>query len=457
MPTTSQADRRPEAAPRRQLTLLDSTAIIVGIIIGSSIYEMSPAIAGCMQNATMLLGVWVLGGVLSVLGSLCYAELATAYPVEGGDYVYLTRAMGRTVGFLFAWAQFWVVRPGSIGFAAYVFADYANRLYHLGDGNLVLIAYASGSIVVLTAINILGVREGKWTQNVLTAVKVLGLVAVIVAGMCFTAPAAPAATDAAPVESNFYLAMIYVLFAYGGWNEMAYVGAEVRDPQKNILRALLLGAAAVTAIYVLVTLAFIHALGLAGTQHAKTVAADVLQLALGPVGGRTVSLLICISALGAINGMIFTGARIYYAMGTEHRLYAWLGRWSPRWQTPLRSLLIQAAVTLALVVCFGLGKSGFQSMVTFTTPVFWIFFLLVGVSLFVLRYREPQTPRPYRVHGYPLVPLLFCLSSLLMVYASISYAYENRTYEALWSVGILAVGAVMSYFDSSSSAAEKAP
>ena len=447
--------------PRRQLTLLDSTSIIVGIIIGAAIYESSPKIAGCVPNAWWLMGVWVLGGVLALVGALCYAELATAYPLDGGDYVYLTRALGRKTGFLFAWAQFWVVRPGNIGALAYVFADYANRLWPIGKDYRALMTYAMAAVLVLSGINILGVREGKWTQNLLTAVKVLGLAAVVVAGICFAAPAASPAVAAPAMKLNLYLAMIFVLFAYGGWAEMAFVAAEVRNPQKNILRALLLGTVAVTLIYVLVNLAFLHALGLAGMRE-KGVAANVLQIAMGPWGQRLISLLICISALGAINGTIFTGARIYYALGTEHRLFAWLGQWSPRWQTPARSLAVQAAVTLALVVGFGLSGSGFESLVIFTTPVFYLFFLLVGVSLLVLRWRDPQTPRPYRVPWYPWTPLVFCLSSLFMLYAGLSYAwstlsdaYVNTENEARWSIavavgvslGIMIVGAVVSWFD----------
>jgi amino acid transporter len=448
MSSTSPADAgRSDAAPRRQLSLLDSTSIIVGIIIGATIYESSPLIAASVPNAACLLGIWALGGGLSLIGALCYAELGAAYPRAGGDYVYLTRGLGRTVGFLFAWAQFWIVRPGSVGAMAYVFADYAYQLCPLGDRQLALTAYAACPIIVLTGINILGVREGKWTQNLLTAVKLAGLAAVAAAGLYFAAPAAQSVPVVEPSWSGFYLAMILVLYAYGGWNEMAYVGAEVRNPQRNILRALLLGTAAVTLLYLLLNLAFLHALGLAGTRGATAVAANVLTLALGHWGARLISLLICISALGAINGMIFTGARIYYAMGTEHRLYAWLGRWSPRWQTPARSLLIQAAVTLALVVVFGRGRSGFQTMVIFTTPVFWIFFFLVGVTLFALRRREPDLPQPYRVPCYPLVPLLFCCSSLFMVCSSIFYAYVHQSYEALWSVGILLVGVVASCFD----------
>ena len=252
------------------------------------------------------MGVWVLGGLLALVGAFCYAELATAYPRDGGDYLYLTRGLGRKTGFLFAWAQFWIVRPGNIGALAYVFADYANRLWPLGQGKPALVAYAAASVVVLTGINVLGVREGKWTQNLLTAVKVLGLAAVVVAGFCFAAPAAPTKVHALPAETNLYLAMIFVMFAYGGWAEMAFVAAEVRNPQKNILRALLLGTAAVTLIYVLINLAFLHALGLAGMQE-KGVAAKVMPIAMGPWGQRLISLLICISALGAINGTIFTG------------------------------------------------------------------------------------------------------------------------------------------------------
>ncbi len=443
----------PSAAPRRQLTLFDSTCLIVGIIIGAGIYRSSPTIAALTPNLAWLMGLWLLGGALSLIGALCYAELATAYPKQGGDYVYLTRAMGRRVGFLFAWCQLWIVRPGSIGAMAYVFAEYANRIWPRAEGQsagYVLVAYAAGSIIVMTAINILGVREGKWTQNVLTTAKVLGLAAIVAIGLLSAGPAAPTpeppATPSNFTLSDFGMAMIFVLFVFGGWNEMAYVGAELRNPRKNILRTLLIGTLSVTAIYVLVNLAFVHALGLDGAR-CPTAAADVLKLGIGPWADQAISLLICISALGAINGQIFTGSRIYYAFGTEHRLYVWLGRWNPRLGTPVCSLLIQGAITLALAVWFGLGHEGFESMVKFTTPGFWFFFTLVGASLIVLRKREPNVERPYRVPFYPVTPILFCLSSIFMVYAGLDYAVTNRSWEAFWSIAILLVGVVMSFHD----------
>jgi amino acid transporter len=301
-----------------------------------------------------------------------------------------------------------------------------------------------GAIVVLTVVNILGVREGKWTQNFLTAVKVAGLAAICVVGLLLAPAGASPAADGGRGPADFRQAMILILYAYGGWNEMAYVAAEVRDPRRNILRSLVLGTVAVTLIYVLGNAAFIHALGFEGMAGSKAVAADVLRRGAGDWAGRAISLLICISTLGAINGMIFTGARITYAMGAEHRVYAWLGRWNARRGTPVWSLVIQAAVTLALVVGFGRTRGGFQSLVNFTTPVFWVFFVLVGVSLFALRWREADWPRPYRVPGYPMVPILFCLSSLFMVWASLSWAVEHRSGEAVWAVGILAVGLALS-------------
>jgi basic amino acid/polyamine antiporter, APA family len=440
------------AFPRQELTLLDSTCIIVGIIIGVGVYRSGPAVAGLAPSALWLIGFWLLGGAFSLIGALCYAELATAYPQEGGDYVYLTRAFGRRTGFLFAWCQLWIVRPGSIGAMAFAFAEYANRIWPQAAGPAatgVLVAYAVGAIAVLTLVNMLGVREGKWTQNVLTAAKVLGLAVIVVTGFWGVAPsaAAPAVPPAGTGLADLGLAMIFVLFTYGGWNEMAYVSAEVKDPQKNILRALLIGTLAVTVIYVAVNGAFLHALGLAGARHA-TVAADVLALGLGSWAGLAISLLIAISALGAINGQIFTGARIYYAMGGDHRLYAWLGRWSARRGTPLCSLAIQAAITIALAVWFGLGQDGFERMVTFTTPGFWFFLMLVGVSLFVLRRREPAVQRPFRVPGYPVTPVVFCLASGLLVYASLDYAVAHRSWEAWWSIAILLVGVGLSFYRS---------
>ena len=208
----------------------------------------------------------------------------------------------------------------------------------------------------------------------------------------------------------------------------------------------MLGTVAVTVIYLLMSVATVNALGMDGSRR-PTAAADVLALAAGPWAGKAVSLLICISALGAVNGQIFTGSRIYYAFGAEHKLYARLGRWNPRRGTPIWSLLIQGAITLSLAVWFGLCRGGFDSMVKFTTPGFWGFLTLVGAALIVLRIRHPDADRPYRVPGYPITPIVFCLSSAYMVYASLDFAVRHGSWEAFWSIGILLVGVALSFYD----------
>lgn len=459
------------AAPKQQLTLFDSTCIIVGVIIGSGIYETSPKIAAAasgiaaqwteqwpwlgeqvaqhvwlgwlVSDAALIIGVWLLGGLLSLIGALCYAELANAYPKSGGDYVYLTRAFGREMGFLFAWAQLWVVRPASIGMYAYVFARYANQLYALPEHWNPFLVYAAGAIVLLSLINMLGVMMGKWTQNVLTVIKVLGLAAIVAVGLWATPSEVQPAQPMAP-WGNLGLAMILVLYTYGGWNEMAYVAAEVRNPRKNILRALILGTVAVASIYALVNVAFIRALGVVGFRSSQAVATDVLNL-VTPWAGKIISILICISTLGAINGMIFTGARIYYAMGTDHKLYSWLGSWDQKRGAPVASLVAQGLVTLAMVVGFGwqAGEQGFDALLAFSAPIFWFFFLLVGLGLFALRTAEPDRSVNYRVPGYPIIPVLFCLSSLFMLYSSINYAVSTLSTLALWAIGIMLLGLVL--------------
>lgn len=435
------------SAPRRHLTLLDSTSIIIGIIIGAGIYETTPLIAANVTGPWMLLGAWLLGGAASLIGAMCYAELTTAYPREGGDYVFVTQAYGPRAGFLLAWCWFWIVRPGSIGAMAFIFARYAAQLRPLGLGSTDLLIYACLSVVALTILNIFGLRSGARTQNLLTLIKTLGLLAIFAIGITADPPPATAAVPAPALsaEPSFSLAMIFVLFTYGGWNDISYVAAEVRDPRRNLLRALVIGTVAVTLIYILVNLAFLRALGFEGIARSEALAADAMTRGWGRGGSTFISALICASALGAINGMLLTGGRIYYALGQDHRLFAWLGHWNPRLGTPVRSLIVQSVVTVALVAGFGAYEEGFGRMVVFTTPVFWFFLLLVGISIFILRRRAAapglsQTAPPYRVPLYPLTPLLFIATCLFMLYASIDYAATQPHPEAMWTIVTIVAG-----------------
>ena len=251
---------------RRELSLFDSTCIVVGIIVGAGIYETAPTVAWGMGSTAGVIGVWLVGGLFALAGALCYAELATAYPHRGGDYVYLNRAYGGWAGFLFGWSQLAIIRPGDIALMAFVFARYAQSIYQpFPHANIV---YAALAVLLITLINLAGLRAGKWTQNVLTVAKIVGLLSIVLAGLLAPAPGAEAAATGSegPTLDGVKLALILVMFTFGGWNEMAYVSAEVKRPERNIVRALVLGTAAVTACYVLLNIAYLSALGL-GAQE----------------------------------------------------------------------------------------------------------------------------------------------------------------------------------------------
>jgi len=400
------------SAPAKALTLFDSTCLIVGIIVGAGIYQTAPDVARGVGGPWGVMAIWLCGGLLSLCGALGYAELATAYPREGGDYVYLGRAYGRWAGFLFGWAQLAVVRPGDIAVMAFVFGTYAKSLYEPFAG--CELVYTVGAIVVLTIINALGVREGKWTQNLLTIVKLLGLLAVVVIALFGTS--APVAREAAgPLPAT--LAMILVLFTFGGWNEMAYVAAEVKDSRRNIVRALVTGTAAVTVVYLLINGAFLHRLGYAGLTQSQAVATDVVATVFPQTGARLIAALICVSALGALNGLIFTGARISYAMGAEHPVFGWLGRWEPRTGTPARALVAQGAIAVALVIALG----SFINAILYTAAAVYAFYLATTLAVIVLRRKEPHVERPYRVTGYPVTPLIFSAACAFLIYSAIIY------------------------------------
>ena len=422
-----------QETPRKQLSLFDSTCLIVGIIIGVGIYQMAPDIAKGASNWWGVLAIWVAGGLISLFGALGYAELASAYPRQGGDYVYLSRAYGRWAGFLFGWVQLSIVRPGDIAVVSFAFAMYARMLYDPLAGTAfpyTLQLYACSAVVLLTAINILGVREGKWTQNLLTVVKALGLLAIVGVAVAVPHRAAPTTQAVSPMPLS--LAMIFVLFAFGGWNEMAYVAAEVKNPRRNIVRALVVGTVAVTVLYLLVNGAFLYTLGYNGLASSNAVAADAVSTVFPTLGGRIISALICISALGAVNGLVFTGARISYAVGAEHRAFRIVGKWNAQTGTPAYALLIQGAIALVVIVALG----SFGDTVLYTAPAVYCFYLATSLAVIVLRDKEHAVDRPYRVTGYPITTIIFCNVCAFLIYSAVRY----RPWVALASLGILLLG-----------------
>jgi len=428
-------------APQKELSLFDSTCLIVGIIIGAGIYETAPAIAGCSNSWLAVLALWAAGGLLSLFGALGYAELAAAYPREGGDYVYLSRAYGPWAGFLFGWVQLVIVRPGDIAAMAFIFSRYGRSLFDplAGSGareTWTSLVYAIGAVAVLTAINVIGVREGKWTQNLLTAVKALGLLGILAVALAGPPGSGAGPEAAAQGSTPLSLALILVLFTFGGWNEMAYVAAEVKRPERNIVRALVVGTISVTVLYLLANGAFFYALGRGGTAASEAVAADTIGTVFPEIGGRLISALVCISALGAVNGLIFTGARISYAVGGDHHAFRLLGRWHPRTGTPVAALLVQAAVAVVLIIVLG----SFLDTVLYTAAAVYSFYLATSAAVFVLRRKEPRAARPYRVTGFPVTTLIFCAVCAFLIYSAVKYALENNLWFAAMTGGILLAG-----------------
>jgi len=437
------------AEPRPVLALHEAVAIVVGIVIGAGIFKTPAIVAGLAAHPAWMFGAWLLGGLVSLAGALVYAELATACPHAGGDYHFLGRAYGRSVAFLFAWARFAVITTGSIALLAFVYGDYMQTLLPLGAHGAAW--HAAAAVVVFSLVNLRGLRAGVRTQSVLTALEVGGLLLVVVAGLWLAFGASPAPAPAAPPApvpglGAFGMAMVFVLLTFGGWNEAAYISAELKDARRNMLRALLWSIGLVTALYLLVTWACWRGLGMARMAASHAVAADLLHAAFGPAGATLVAVLVAVAALTSINATMIVGARSAFAAGRDWPALARLGRWDARRDTPALAMLAQGAGSLALVAAGRLAGGGFHAMVEFTAPVFWLFFLLTGFALIVLRRREPALERPFKVPGYPWVPLAFCASCACMLWSSLSYVHGQAVggFSAAWiGVAVLATGGLV--------------
>lgn len=426
--------------PENTLSIAETVMIIVGIVVGAGIFKTPSLVAANSGSGGVFLMFWIAGGVASLIGALCYAELATSYPNTGGDYHFLTRAYGQGPGFLFAWARMAVIQSGSIAMLAFLLGDYLSEVLYLGafSGSV----YAALVVVLLTLVNMAGIRSGARTQFVFTLSIIAGLLFVVGAGLLTTPAVAAAPQNTGWSSSAFGMAMIFVLLTYGGWNEAAYLSAELKDSRRNMIRVMLYSIGAITLIYLLINFAFLRSMGLAGMTGSEVVAADLMRMVMGDRGARFISLLIAITVLSSINGSIITGARTTYSLGRDFPLLAFLGQWHHVRSTPTMALGVQAFIALLLI---GLGtatRGGFVMMVEYTAPVFWFFLLLVGLSLFVLRHKDANRPRPFTVPLYPLTPLLFCGICGYMLYSSIMYTEMG----ALLGVAVLFTGLPLLYF-----------
>jgi APA family basic amino acid/polyamine antiporter len=406
------------SALTRSITLLHATALVAGTIIGASIFVQPSAIVEAVPSVRAVYLVWIVAGILTLFGALIAAELASAYSTAGGVYIFLKESFSPGVGFLWGWAMFWTMHTGIIAAIAMVFARYA--AYFIPVGNLGLKLLAVGAIATLSAVNYLGVRQGSAIQTSFTIAKVTAIIAIIAVafivgpreplatGVAATIDATHAASSAGMAHA-FALALVASLFAFGGWHIVTYTAEETEEPEKTVPRALLIGVILVTACYVALNAAYFHVLPPTRIASSTRVAADAADAVLGTGGAAFMSALVAISTFGALNGVILAGPRVYMAMARDGMLFRWAGEIHLTFRTPYRAIVLQAAWATVLVV-----TGSYRSLFTRVVYTEWIFFALMAAGLMRLRSRSEYAPA-YRLRGYPLIPLVFILSSLYIV------------------------------------------
>ena len=426
--------------PRRQVGVWEAISVCVGMVIGAGIFKSPSLVAANVDSESAMLLAWAFGGAMSLAGALCFAEMAAAFPDTGGDYHFLRRALGARVGFLFAWSRFAVIHTGSLAMLAFVLGDYVGELASLGPLGSPLVAVFA--IVALAAVNLTGLRAGMGTQVALMVVVFAGLVAVGLAGIAIAVQDMPPVVPAGPGNPSAQglgTALVFVFLAYGGWSDAATLSAEMRDPRRGITRALVAGMAIVTALYLFANWAYLRGLGLAGVAGSKAPAADLVQLAFGPIAQAAMVAVVAVTAITSMNAILIAGARTTYAAARDTGGLGALADWQLARGTPAPAIVAIGIVALLLVGLGAWTRSGFATMVDFLSPVYWLFLTLSGAALIVLRRRFPDTVRPFRVPGYPLLPVAFMATSAYMVYASIAHVRIGTVF----GIAVLLAGVVV--------------
>jgi APA family basic amino acid/polyamine antiporter len=411
--------------------------MVVGGIIGSGIFLNPAIVAQRVGTVTLTLGVWILGGIVALIGAMVFAELGARRPVAGGGYVYLRECFGRLPAFLYAWTLLLVIATGAIAAVAVTFATYSTALLGLDPRAAVPLAVAA--ILILSAINYLGVRPGAITQNVFTLLK-LGALAVLViaalAGSSTPAPAAPAAAESGNVVLAVGAALVPVLFAFGGWQQTNFIAEELRDPARNLPRALLAGVTLVVVVYLLANLAYVKTLGLSGLARSSAPAADVMSALLGDTGRTLIAAGIVVSTFGFLNLVILVSPRVYRAMAGDGLFFSRLARLHPRYRTPGAAIVLQGGWAILLTLTGGYGE-----LLDYVVFGDWIFFGATAATLFLYRSRERRGLESrdlrFRMPGYPITPLIFILAAVYVVLGSVLSNPNN----ALKGIALIAIGA----------------
>jgi len=406
-------DAAAESRFKRAIALPHATAMVVGIIIGASIFVQPSEITGRVPSVSGVFLVWVVSGMLTIFGALVCAELSSSFTRSGGVYLYLSAAFSPAIGFLWGWAMFWSMHSGIIAAISVVFARYAAFFVPLTGGEIKAVAIAA--ILVISAVNYIGVRQGSTLQLLFTAGKLGAIAFILVFGFVCGAGRAAHFTSGdlgglgGVSTGGFLLALVAGLFAFGGWHMVTYSSEETRDPQKIIPRALILGTILVTLCYLILNAVYMYVLPLATVAASTRIAADAADALVGHGGGAFMSSLVMFSTFGGLSGIILCGPRVYYAMARDGLLFQWFGVIHPRFHTPHKAILLQAAWSCILV-----ATGSYHTLFTRVVYTEWIFFGLMAIGLFLLR-RRPDIRRGYSMWGYPFTPAIFVISSFAIV------------------------------------------
>jgi basic amino acid/polyamine antiporter, APA family len=421
-----------QAGPARRFSSVYVAMVAVAMVVGAGIFKSPAEVAGASGDAGWMAAAWLVAGLISLIGALCYAELSTTFPNAGGDYHFLKLAYGRRVAFLFAWARFAVINTGSIALLGFVLGDYLNSALPLPFGGAAV--YAALAVVIMTGFNLRGAHKGADTADYgLTSLEVMGLLLMAAAGIWLVVQGAPAAEPAAmaahPPWNSFGYALVMALLAFGGWTEVATLSAETKDPKRGMVRALVLAIGLITALYLLVNWAFWYGLGITGLAQSATPAADLMARAFGPAAGFLTALAIAFAVITSISATIVVGARTTYACAHDWQGIAALGQWDNRRGIPTAAIWAQGLMGLVLVG-FGAAYKGFQTLVDYTAPIYWLFLGLSAAALIILRFKFPAAPRPFRTPLFPLLPVLFLAAAAFMLWSAVNYVTADD-----WRVG----------------------
>jgi APA family basic amino acid/polyamine antiporter len=408
--TTTTAQRE-DRLPRR-LGVVSAVAVLVGSTIGSGIFRVPSTVANDVGTLGAIALIWVLGALVALFGALTLAELAAIFPRSGGIYVFLREAYGPVPAFLFGWTELLVIRPSALGAIAMIFAAYAGNVFGFGEGSERVLAAAA--IIVLALTNVRSLVWGAMLNNAATAAKVFALAGIAAVAFMFGDPSTGALSGPVSFEplswGGFGVALIAVLWAYDGWADLTFIAGEVKDPERTMPRALLLGTLIVVILYLLVNLAYLYVLPISEMAGSTLVASDAASKIFGAVGASIISGAVMVSAFGALNGSTITGPRILYAMADDGLFFKPIAWVHPRYRTPAAAILLCAGLGVAYVTV-----QTFEELAGAFIIGIWPFYALAVGAVFIMRRRRPDLHRPYRTFGYPFVPIVFLIASILML------------------------------------------